>query len=343
MTETKTVVLNYLTELEDVASAVNGQKEITINCGVLDLSGLHLNAMMKLARAEGVEHFILTDVCGQNLIGTGLEPGARITIHGMMGNHSCAFVDRLHINSYPTRFPNDVWCPGDAQVAIGTSANPVELNIAGSVDDLFASYAPSGKFRVAGQGGNRCVLRAGAGIPEVWREIDYNRIESMNENERVEDMLYLYQARRAKIHRQGWDDYIGGFKRELERRTPPVIMFGRRVKDYFMEYAQGSVGIVLNLYDYDHPVGYYVCSGMTAGKAFIRGSVDDSRLGALVKKGKIENEDRELLVSEFKEFYDCFAGVLQSERYERNLERAFENCNKDSEKFTSEFVKIVPA
>lgn len=343
MNEASAIVLNYLTPLDDVANAVSGQKEIEIDCGVLDLSGQYLNAMMKIARAQGVEHFILKNVCGQNLIGTGLEPGARITIHGMMGNHSCAFVDRLHINSYPTRFPNDVWCPGDAQVAIGTSANPIELNIAGSVDDLFASYAPSGRFRVAGQGGNRCVLRAGAGIPEVWREIDYNRIDCMTDEERLEDMLYLYQKRRAKIHQQGWDDYIGGFKRELERRTPPVITFGRRVKDYFMEYAQGSVGVVLNLYNYDNPVGYYVCSGMTAGKAFIRGNVDDSRLGVRVKKGKLENEDRELLVAEMKGFYDCFAGVLQSERYERNLESAFKSCTKDSEKFTSEFVKIVPA
>lgn len=343
MNEANATVLNYLTPLDDVANAVSGQKEIEIDCGVLDLSGQYLNAMMKIARAQGVEHFILKNVCGQNLIGTGLEPGTRITIHGLMGNHSCAFVDRLHINSYPTRFPNDVWCPGDAQVAIGTSANPIELNIAGSVDDLFASYAPSGRFRVAGQGGNRCVLRAGAGIPEVWREIDYNRIDCMTDEERLEDMLYLYQKRRAKIHQQGWDDYIGGFKRELERRTPPVIIFGRRVKDYFMEYAQGSVGVVLNLYNYDNPVGYYVCSGMTAGKAFIRGNVDDSRLGTRVKKGKLENEDRELLVAEMKGFYDCFAGVLQSERYERNLESLFKSCTKDSEKFTSEFVKIVPA
>ena len=342
MSEASATVLNYMTPLDNVANAVSGLKEIEIDCGVLELSGQYLNAMMKIARAQGVEHFILKNVCGQNLIGTGLEPGARITIHGMMGNHSCAFVDRLHINTYPTRFPNDIWCPGDAQVAIGTSANPVELNIAGSVDDLFASYAPSGRFRVAGQGGNRCVLRAGAGIPEVWREVDYNRRKCMSEHELIEEMLHLYQKRRAKIHQQGWDEYIGGFKRELERRPPPVIIFGRRVKDYFMEYAQGSAGIVLNLYDYDNPVRYYVCSGMTAGNAFIRGNVDDSRLGARVKKGKLENKDREFLVAEMKDFYSCFAGVLQSERYERNLERAFANCTKDSEKFTSEFVKIVP-
>lgn len=343
MSEENTAVLNYLTPLEDVDKIVSGLKEIEIDCGVLDLSGQYLNVMMKRARAQGVEHFILKNVCGQNLIGTGLEPGARISIYGLMGNHSCAFIDRLHINSYPTRFPSDVWCPGDAQVAIGTSANPVELNVAGSVDDLFASYAPSGRFRVAGQGGNRCGLRTGAGIPEVWREVNYQRIECMDENERIEDMLHLYQKRRAKIHQQGWDNYIEGFKYELARRTPPVITFGRRVKDYFMEYAQGSIGVVFNFYDYDTPVGYYVCSGMTAGKAFIRGKVAESRLGARVKKVKLEDEDRTFLIAEMNDFYNCFAGVLQSDRYESNMEAALERSKKDPEKFTSEFVKIVPA
>jgi glutamate synthase domain-containing protein 3 len=335
-------VLNYLTPLEEVVEAVAGQKEIEIDCGVLDLSGKRLNEMMKIARAQGVEHFILKNVCGQNLVGTGIEPPARISVYGILGNHSCAFVDRLLINSYPTRFKNDVWCPGDAQVGIGTSANPTELNIAGSVDDLFASFAPSGRFRVAGQGGNRCVLRAGAGIPAVWREIDYEKIEDMTDSDRIEEMLYLYQKRRAAIHLKGWDNYIDGFKYELERRSPPVVLFGRRVKDYFMEYAQGTVGVVLNLYDFDSPIGYYVCSGMTAGRAFIRGKVDDSQLGVNVKKGKLEKEDRELLIAEMKGFHDCFSGVLQSERYERNLDRLMMHCEKDPEKFTSEFVKIVP-
>lgn len=334
--------LNYLTPLESVAAAVRGKKEIEIDCGVLDMDGKRLNDMMKIARAQAVEHFILKNVCGQNLLGTGIEPPATITVHGMMGNHSCAFVDRLNINSYPTRFPNNVWCPGDAQVAIGTSANPIELNIAGSVDDLFASYAPSGRFRVAGQGGNRCALRAGAGIPAVWREIEWKKIEKMSESQRVEGMLYLYQKRRANIHRLGWDEYISSFKHELDRRTPPVIIFGRRVKDYFMEYAQGTVGVVLNLYDFDSPIGYYVCSGMTAGTAFIRGKVESNQLGVRVKKGKLENKDRELIAAEMKGFYDRFHGVMQSERYESKLDRIMMHCEKDPEQFSSEFVKIVP-
>lgn len=336
------VCLNSSASMSEIPSLIENRKEIEIDCGVMDISGRRLNEMMKIARAGGVEHFILKNVCGQNLIGTGIAGPAKITVYGIMGNHSCAFSDRLTINTFPTNFPNGVRCPGDAQVAIGTSANPIELNVAGSVDDLFASYAPSGEFRVAGQGGNRCVLRAGAGIPAVWREIDYTAFKDMKDNEISEWMLDKYQKRRAKIRQVGWDKYIESFKKDVERRTPPIVVFGRRVKDYFMEYAQGTVGIVLNVYDLETPIGYYTCSGMTAGRAYIRGHVEDARLGKRVKKGSLTDEDRKLLISQMKEFYACFNGVLHSERYQGNLDTLMEGCVKDPEKFTSKFVKIIP-
>ncbi|GMT41923.1 MAG: hypothetical protein IEMM0002_0334 [bacterium] len=337
------LVLNNSTPLSEIPSIVSGHREIEIDCGVLELSGKRLNDMMIAANGGNFEHFILRNVCGQNLIGTGISRPAKISVYGMMGNHSCAFIDGLYVNTFPTRFPNGVWCPGDAQVAIGTSANPEELNIAGSVDDLFASYAPSGRFRVAGQGGNRCALRAGAGVPEIWREVNYDALENKSDEERIEEMLYLYQKRRADIRTKGWNTYIDGFKRELERRTPPIITFGRKVKDYFMEYAQGTIGVVFNLYNIKRPTGYYVCSGMTAGKALIRGEVDDAQLGVHVKKVLLDDSDRELLMNETKGLYECFNNVLHSDRYQGNLDRLMAACDKDPEKFSSEFVKIVPA
>jgi len=335
-------MLNAGTPLESVASAVDGLKEITIDCGVMDMAGKKLNAMMKIARGAGVEHFILVNVCGQDLIGTGIAGPARISVYGLMGNHSCAFVDGLTINTFPTRFSNSVWCPGDAQVAIGTSANPVEMNIGGSVDDLFASYAPSGNFRVAGQGGNRCVLRAGAGIPQIWREIDYNAIRDMGDNERVEAMLFKYQKRHAEIELRGWDSFIEGFSKELERRSPPVVVFGRKVKDYFMEYAQGTIGIILNVYNLPSPIGYYVCSGMTAGKAYIRGEVKESQLGNRVKVADMNEEDIKLISRETRAFYASFKGVIDSRKYNEKLEMLIKACDEDEERYASGFVKIVP-
>lgn len=336
-------VLNHETSIEEIASLLEGKKEIEIDCGVMDLTGIRLNEMMKIAYGCGVEHFILKNVCGQHLIGTGMPGPVKISVYGIMGNHSCAFMDGLTVSTYPTSFPNGVKCPGDAQVAIGTSANPKELNVAGSVDDLFASYAPSGRFYVAGQGGNRCVLRAGAGIPAVWREIDYREFDGMSGSEICEGMLVSYQKRRAQIHKVGWDNFINSFKKQLERRSPPVVVFGRKVKDYFMEYAQGSTGIVLNLYDLKTPIGYYVCSGMTAGKALIRGEVDDNQLGVRVKKTGLEDGDIKVLVDEMRGFYKCFNGALDSDRYQSKLDSIMESCEKDSGQFASEFVKIIPA
>ena len=335
-------LLNASTPLESVASAVDGLKEITIDCGVMDMTGKYLNAMMKIARSCGVEHFILENVCGQDLVGTGIPGPAKISVFGLMGNHSCGFVDGLTINTFPTKFSNGVWCPGDAQVAIGTSANPVELNIGGSVDDLFASYAPSGTFRVAGQGGNRCVLRAGAGIPQVWREVDYGATRDFGDNERIEEMLSVYQKRHSEIQMRGWDSFIKGFEKELERRTPPVVVFGRKVKDYFMEYAQGTVGIILNVYNLPSPIGYYICSGMTAGKAYIRGEVNAAQLGNRVKKVFLDEDDVKLILHETRNFYASFKGIMDSRKYHEHLERLMGECNEDEERYASGFVKIVP-
>lgn len=327
--------------IEDVIARARGASALTIDCGVFELDGEKLNAMMKAARSVGCQHFKLTNVCGQTLIGSGVPGPVKIDVHGLMGNHSAAFVDSATINTYSTYFPNGVVCPGDAQVAIGNSANPVEINVGGSVDDLFASYSPSGIFRVAGQGGNRCALRCGAGSSDHWRAIDYERLRSMSKDERIEDMLLKYQRRRAKINELGWRKFLEEYKTLIERRSPPVIVFGRRTRDYFMEYAQGTVGVILNLFEIDAPVGYYSCSGMTAGRAYIRGAFGEERLGERVVFDKLNMADHEFLRSVIDQFHDRFDTRMPSS-YQSRLSALKEKIDSDPLSVTSQFLKIVP-
>jgi len=335
------LLLDSSTPLDDVKDIVKNRASVTIDCGVTKMSGQRLNDLMKTARAEGVDDFTLSNVCGQNLIGTGVAGPAKIAVYGLMGNHSAAFIDKIELNTYPTFFPNQVWCPGDAQVAIANTSNPTELNIGGSVDDLFASYCPSGTFRVAGQGGNRCGLRTGAGIPHVWREIDYSEFESMTVDEIKEDLLYKYQLRKAKLNTLGFQKFLLEFKKKIEDREPPVIVFGRRVRDYFMEYAQGAIGVILNIYDAPSPVGYYICSGMTAGKAFIRGNVSHDRLGSNVKIGAMTDENREFLGGLIHGFYSTFSKRL-TDSYQEKLDIFVTQLDKNRDETLDQFVKIVP-
>lgn len=334
-------ILDSATQLDDVKDLVKSSKSVSIDCGVTQMASPFLNDLMKASRAEGVDNFRLLNVCGQNLIGTGVAGPAEIAVHGLMGNHSAAFIDKIKLNTYPTFFPNKVWCPGDAQVGIANTSNPTELNIGGSVDDLFASYCPSGTFRVAGQGGNRCGLRTGAGIPHAWREIDYSEYENMTGDEIKEDLLYKYQIRKAKLNSLGFQKFLLEFKRKIEDREPPVIVFGRRVRDYFMEYAQGTIGVILNIYDAPSPAGYYICSGMTAGRAFIRGDVKKDRLGANVKISAMTDENREFLDKQIRNFYKTFRKRL-TDSYQKKLDNFVELLDKQPDEALDQFVKIVP-
>lgn len=327
--------------LDKIASKIGKNKKVTIDCGVMAMGGVRLNELMKIAASHGVKDFRLINVCGQSLIGTGVRGIDKISVYGLMGNHCAAFIDQVTLNTYPTEFPNGVWCPGDAQVAIGNTANPKELNVSGSVDDLFASYAPSGLFQVAGQGGNRCGLRGGAGVPRIWRKIDYGAIEGMSTEEIKESLLYKYQLRRAQVEQMQWKDFVKGFRIKVEDRNPPVIVFGRKVRDYFMEYAQGTIGVILNVYDIDDPVGYYLCSGMTAGKAYVRGPVHKSQLGVRATIVAMSDEDNEFLKTRIEKFFNTFNGRL-ADTYQDRLNKLVERYHKDPYEVLDTFVKIVP-
>ncbi len=329
-------------ETTDVAEVVKGCEKVVIDCGVIELSDERLSEMMKIARGEGVTDFILRNVCGQTLIGTGIKGPAKIDVHGLMGNHCAAFMDQTVLNTYATNFPNGVWCPGDAQVAIGNTSNPTELNIGGSVDDLFASYSPSGMFRVAGQGGNRCGLRGGAGVPKAWRQVDYDSLSDMNKDEIKEDLLYKYQLRKARLNAVGWREFLTQYERKVENREPPTLVFGRKVRDYFMEYAQGTIGVILNVYDIDDPAGYYICSGMTAGTAYIRGKVSEDRLGERVKFAPLTDEDAKFLRKVILDFHETFHDRMNDE-YKTRIDALKDGVSGDSEEIISQFNKITPA
>lgn len=337
------MVIDVTVKIADAIKMVVGYEKVTIDCGVMAMSGEHLNELMKGMRANGVSYFVLTNVCGQSLIGTGVKGPLKIDVYGLMGNHSAAFVDRATINTYPTTFPNDVWAPGDAQVAIGNTGNATEINIGGSVDDLFAAYTPSGVYRVAGQGGNRCGLRGGAGVPDVWRTIPFDDYDKMDDNQRIEEMLYLYQKRKARIVTAGWQTYLNDFRPAVEGRTPPVIVFGRRVRDYFMEYAQGTVGIILNVMDIPNPCGYYVCSGMTAGRAYVRGDLDEERLGERVRFMDLNEDDHRFLKEQVTAFHTAFSGRMGTDDdYQARIDRLMNEYVKNADAMTYQFKKIVP-
>ncbi|MCD8490629.1 MAG: hypothetical protein LRY51_01295 [Geovibrio sp.] len=156
-----------------------------------------------------------------------------------------------------------------------------------------------------------------------------------------------YQRRRALRSRMKWTDFVKLAETKLKKRKPPVVVYGlggeRRMGDYFMEYAQGGIGVVLNVADIANPIGYYVCSGMTAGAAYIRGEILPEQLGAGVRKlDYLTPEDRNFLKKQIEEFIAQFIDTDIDEKYNTQLKAFAESYAKDPEKIFSGFCKIIP-
>lgn len=317
---------------------------IEIDVGITMRSS-ELNRVMKAASAAGARKFVLKNVCGQRYIGTGVKAES-VDIYGLSGNNSFAFARDVVVRTHASR--ESTFMAGNVQVGVCNTSNVKEINIAGDANDLFASYAVSGKYRVARGSGVRTLLLFKAGIPQIWKDIDVNQFDGMSVKERKRELLRLYQNRKGLIDEIGYDKYLQSIKPLLAEREPPVAIFGlgpdKVMGDYFMEYSQGGIGIILNIFKHKIPVGYYTCSGLSAGAAFIRGEVPDSYLGVGVKvlPQVLEDKDRKLLTREIDGYINAFKNEDIDQEYNDALKRFIDEYTHDTDKLLDEFVKIIP-
>lgn len=319
---------------------------LKIDVGIDKIDSISLNLLMKEAVKKGVKRFYIDNVVGQRTIGTGIKC-EEITVRGLVGNHAFAFVDGVRINVIPNHnFKTSI--PANAHVGVANSSNPSEINIAGHVSDLFAAYAVSGVFRVAKSGGVRNLLLMKAGVPEEWRSLNLDQYNNYTDEEILRDLKFKYQKRKAKLNILGWSRFIKTFEDKLNKRKPPVAVFGlgeeKGMGDYFMEYAQGGIGIVLNVVGHEYPMGYYICSGMTAGAAFIRGKIKDEQLGVGVRKiDYLTEEDKSFLIKEIGDFLNVFLPIDIDKSYNSKLKAFAELFKKDKDYVLSTFCKVIPA
>lgn len=323
-------------------------KNISGDCLEIDveitMKSIDLNHIMKKASDAGIRKFILKNAGGQRFIGTGIKAES-IDIYGLSGNNSFAFTQDVIIRTHSHNSP--VHIIGNVQVGVANGANVRELNIAGDANDLFASYAVSGTYRVARGSGVRSLLLFKAGIPEIWKKIDFEFYDSLNQEEKLNELLKIYQKRRGLIDSIGYDKFLETLTPLLKGRKPPVAVFGlgkdKVMGDYFMEYSQGGLGIILNIFDHQIPIGYYTCSGLSAGAAYIRGDVPDNRLGIGVKViNSTEDKDRIFLTREINGYINAFKDEFIDDDFSSAFERFRNTWDKFPEKILSEFVKIIP-
>lgn len=331
-------------KFEKILQNIDGEN-LKIDVGFDQIESMQLNHLMKEAADRGVKKFYLDNVMGQRTIGTGIKCD-EITVRGLVGNHSFAFARDVKINVIPNH-STITTVPANAQVGVANTSNPSEINIAGDVSDLFAAYAISGTFRVAKSGGVRNLLLMKAGLPDEWKKTDADKYVGADKNVILNELVRRYQKRKARRVKTTWGDFLKAFEQKLHNRKPPVAVYGlgheKGMGDYFMEYAQGGIGVVLNVVNRENPIGYYVCSGMTAGAAYIRGNIAEEQLGVGVRKiDYLTMADTEFLKEQIDAFLDTFSGVDIDPEYNDSLKAFKARYEAEPNSVFGGFCKVIP-
>ncbi|MCX7912380.1 MAG: hypothetical protein N2506_05410 [Dehalococcoidales bacterium] len=114
---------------------------------MIEADGMHfrdLNARIRAAAAAGARKIILSSVCGQRYLGTGISRDMEIEIHGTPGNDLGAFMNGPKITVF-----------GNAQDGCGNTMNRGAIIIHGHAGDVLGLAARGGKILVQGGVGYR--------------------------------------------------------------------------------------------------------------------------------------------------------------------------------------------
>lgn len=117
-----------------------------------------------------------------------------------------------------------------------------------------------------------------------------------------------YAMRGGEIFIKGNVGYRVGIHMKEYLEKKPVIIIGGRAGDFFGEYMAGGIMLLLglNLQDEDEIVGSYCGTGMHGGVIYVRGEIEEYKLGREVKQVDPDEEDMTVIGSYVKRFCKYF-------------------------------------
>ncbi len=122
-----------------------------------------------------------------------------------------------------------------------------------------------------------------------------------------------YAMRGGEIYiRDGVGYRVGIHMKEYMDKIPTIIV-GGKAGDFFGEYMAGGVLMLLglNLAEGQEIVGNYCGTGMHGGVMYIRGEVEDYKLGKEVKIMEMTPEDNEKVLKYVTQYVEYFDGNVQ--------------------------------
>lgn len=162
-----------------------------------------------------------------------------------------------------------------------------EIEIFGNVQDGTGNTMNSGKVIIHGSAGDILGYSMRGGEIYVKQDVGY----------------------RSGIHMKSFLDKF------------PVIVIGGKAGHFLGEYMAGGIIIVLGfdspinkmknfyLFDDDEIVGDYIGTGMHGGKIFVRGEINNHKLGKEIIKSKISNEDEDIIKSYIGNYFKYFGSA----------------------------------
>jgi len=127
-----------------------------------------------------------------------------------------------------------------------------------------------------------------------------------------------YSMRGGEIYVKQDVGYRGGIHMKSYLEKFPVIVIGGKAGHFLGEYMAGGIIIVLGLnttinqiknfylFNDDEIVGDYIGTGMHGGKIFVRGEINNHKLGKEIIKSKIDKEDEEIIKSYIDNYFKYF-------------------------------------
>lgn len=115
-----------------------------------------------------------------------------------------------------------------------------------------------------------------------------------------------YSIRGGEIFIRGNVGYRAGIHMKEYLQNVPTIVVGGLARDFLGEYMAGGRLIVLGMNVKDEIVGDNIATGMHGGKIFIRGEVDESKLGVGAEFGSVNAQDKMELKRILSEYCKVF-------------------------------------
>jgi glutamate synthase domain-containing protein 3 len=130
-----------------------------------------------------------------------------------------------------------------------------------------------------------------------------------------------YSMRGGEIYVRNDVGYRSGIHMKSFLDKFPVIVIGGKAGHFLGEYMAGGIIIVLGinspinkmknfyLFDDNEIVGDYIGTGMHGGKIFVRGEINNHKLGKEIIKSKINNEDESIIKSYIENYFKYFGSA----------------------------------